>query len=543
MKTRFLAGLVATMLGLAACGGGSSGSPPPPGPPPVTKAEAFQFLNQATFGATEAEADRVIAMRIEPWIDDQLRRRPSLQLPHMLTLPPPQFMGQLHADRVDIWFRNSLHGGDQLRQRVAFALSEIMVVSQLGALQDRPFAVADYYDVLARNAFGNYRNLIEEVTLHPAMGVYLSMLGNRKPNPALNIRPDENYARELMQLFSIGLVELNPDGSAQLDPVGNQPIPTYDQSIIEGYAHVFTGWTWAGSPFFGSGRVPTSSQYFPMELWPEEHDTDAKTLLGGVILPAGQTGEQDLAAALDTIFNHPNVGPFMAIRLIQRLTTSNPSPGYVRRVAAVFDDNGIGVRGDLGAVVKAILLDPEARPAAHMEIDGKLKEPLLRLTQLYRAYDAQSASGRYPLQASYIIFGQGPLQSPSVFNFFSPFYAPPGEIRDNSLVAPELEIATEYLNTFTTNYLFFQVFGLNHTNPDLDPDDIFINIREEMGVAADIDALIDMAAGKLLGGRISDTLRTEIAGMLARLPETETTLRAAEAIYLIVTSPEYAYQR
>ena len=154
MKTRFLAGLVATLLGLAACGGGSSGSPPPPGPPPITKAEAFQFLNQATFGATEAEADRVIAMRIEPWIDDQLRRPPSLQLPHMLTLPPPQFMGQLHADRVDIWFRNSLHGGDQLRQRVAFALSEIMVVSQLGALQNRPFAVADYYDVLARNAFG-----------------------------------------------------------------------------------------------------------------------------------------------------------------------------------------------------------------------------------------------------------------------------------------------------------------------------------------------------------------------------------------------------
>ena len=541
-QTRIFTGLVLTLLGLAACGGGSSG-PPPPGPQPVTKDEAFQFLNQATFGATEAEADRVIAMRIEPWIDDQLRKPPSLQLPHMLTLPPPQFMGQLQADRVDIWFRNALHGEDQLRQRVAFALSEIMVVSQLGALQERPFAVADYYDVLVRHAFGNYRDLIEKVTLHPAMGVYLSMLGNRKPNPALNIRPDENYARELMQLFSIGLVELNPDGTVKLDPVTNQPIPTYDQSVIEGFAHVFTGWTWAGSPSFGSGRVPTSSQYFPMVLWPTEHDTGAKTLLNGVTLPAGQGGEQDLAAALDNIFNHPNVGPFIAVRVIQRLTTSNPSPGYVRRVAGVFDDNGAGVRGDLGAVVKAILLDPEARPVAHMEIDGKLKEPLLRVTQLYRAYDAQSASGRYPLLASYIIFGQGPLQSPSVFNFFSPFYAPPGEIRDNELVAPELEIATEYLNTFATNYMFFQVFGLNQTNPDLDEDDIFIDIRQEMSVAADIEALIDMVAGKLLGGRISGTLRTEIAGMVARLPETEATLRAAEAIYLIVTSPEYAYQR
>ena len=206
--------LASIVLGLAGCGGGSSGStepPPPPPPPPVTKAEAFQLLNQASFGATEAEALDVIAMRPEQWIDEQMAKPASLQLPYMLTLPPPQFMGQLHADRVDIWFRNVLLGEDQLRQRVAFALSEILVVSQLGALQSRPFAVADFYDVLAENAFGNYRDLIEEVTLHPAMGVYLSMLGNEKPNPALNIRPDENYARELMQLFSIGLVELNID--------------------------------------------------------------------------------------------------------------------------------------------------------------------------------------------------------------------------------------------------------------------------------------------------------------------------------------------
>lgn len=546
MTANRIVSLVASMLlGIAGCGGGGGSSappPPPPPPPPVTKIEAFQLLNQATFGATEADALGVIAMREEQWIADQMMKPASLQLPHMLSLPPPQFMGQLHADRVDIWFRNVLLEEDQLRQRVAFALSEIMVVSQLGALQGRPFAVADYYDVLAENAFGNYRDLIEQVTLHPAMGVYLSMLGNEKPNPALNIRPDENYARELMQLFSIGLVELNIDGTEVLDG-NNQPIPTYDQATIEGFAHVFTGWTWRGSPSFGSGRVPVASQYFPMELWPEFHDTGAKTLLNGVVLPAGQTGEQDLAAALDNIFNHPNVGPFMAIRLIQRLTTSNPSPGYVRRVAEVFNNNGSGVRGDLGAVVRAILLDPEARPALPMEIDGKLKEPLLRLTQLFKAYNATSASGKYSLAASYILFGQGPLQSPSVFNFFSPFFAPPGEIRNSNLVAPELEIATEYLNTLFTNYMFFQVFGLNHTNPDLQEDDIYIDIQEEMDVAADADALIDMVAGKLLGGEISDTLRTEIAGMLARIPETDTAIRAAEAIYFVTTSPEYAYQR
>lgn len=545
---RIVSLLASMMLGLAGCGGGGDSNepppPPPPPPPPVTKADAFQFLNQATFGATEADALDVIARRQEQWIDDQMSKPASLQLPHMLSLPPSQFMGQLHADRVDIWFRNVLLEDDQLRQRMAFALSEIMVVSQLGALQEHPFAVADYYDLLVENAFGNYRDLLEKITLHPAMGVYLSMLGNEKPDPTLNIRPDENYARELMQLFSIGLVELNIDGTERRDG-NNQPIPTYDQSIIEGFAHVFTGWTWAGVAQFHTPAflVPRASQYFPMQLWPDYHDMGAKTLLNGVVLPAGQMGEQDLADALDNIFDHPNVAPFMAIRLIQRLTTSNPSSGYVARVAEVFNNNGSGVKGDLAAVVAAVLLDPEARPTMPMEIDGKLKEPLLRITQLFKAYDARSASGKYSLAASYIIFGQGPLQSPSVFNFFSPFFAPPGEIRDSSLVAPELEIATEYLNTLITNYMFFQAFGLNHTNPDLQEDDVFIDFQEEMDVASDIDALIDMVAGKLLGGEISDTLRTEIASMLARVPETDTAIRAAEAIYFVTTSPEYAYQR
>ncbi|MGI9235012.1 MAG: DUF1800 domain-containing protein [Woeseiaceae bacterium] len=543
---RLISLLAPLLLGLAGCGGSGGGStpppPPPPPPPPVTIAEAYQFLNQASFGATGAEAARVISMRQEAWIDEQMQRPASLQLPHLQALPPPQFDFQLHADRVDIWFRNSLNGEDQLRQRVAFALSEVMVVSQLGALGNLPFAVADYYDVLARNAFGNYRDLLEEVTLHPAMGVYLSMLGNEKPDPVLNIRPDENYAREVMQLFSIGLVELNIDGTQKLDTEG-QPIPTYDQEIIEGFAHVYTGWTFAGAPSFRQARPTQFNQVIPMQQYPGFHDTGAKTLLNGTVLPAGQSGDQDLGDALDNIFNHPNVGPFIAIRLIQRLVTSNPSPGYVRRVAEVFNNNGSGVRGDLAAVVRAILLDDEARPAMAMEIDGKLKEPLLRLTQLWKAYNATSNSGRFPLVASYILFGQGPLQSPSVFNFFSPFFAPPGEIRDSSLVAPELEIATEYQNTLFTNYMFFQVFALNQTNDALEDDDVFINFEEEMAIATDPDALINMVADKLLAGQISDPLRQEITGMLARIPETDAALRAAETIYFVVTSPEYAYQR
>ena len=542
--TRLTSILASVLLGVAGCGGSGGGTEPPPPPPPVpiTKAEAVQFLNQAGFGALDADAQEVIDLGFDGWIDSQMLKPVSLQLPHVESVPPPQFMFQLQEDRVDIWFRNVVNGEDQLRQRVAFALSEILVVSQLGALSQAPYALADYYDVLAQNAFGNYRTLLEEVTLHPAMGVYLSMLGNEKPNPALNIRPDENYARELMQLFSIGLVELNLDGTEKLDAFG-QPIPTYNQAIIEGFAHVYTGWTWAGSPSFEQARGTRQNQVVPMELWPAYHDTGEKLLLNNVTLPAGQTGEQDLAGALDNIFEHPNVGPFLAIRLIQRLVTSNPSPGYVRRVATVFNNNGSGVRGDLGAVVKAILLDPEARPAMAMEIDGKIKEPLLRLTQLFRAYNATSISGRYPLVASYILFAQGPLQSPSVFNFFSPFYAPPGEIRDSGLVAPELGIATEYQNTLFTNYMFGQVFGLNQTNQSLGDDDVYIDFSEEMLIADDADALINMVADKLLGGQISDTLRNEIGGMLALIPETDTAIRAAETIYFVVTSPEFAYQR
>ena len=537
--------IIAAALAATGCSGGSNGagqSPPPPPPPPITTAEAHQFLGQATFGATAAEIDRLKAMRYEAWIDDQLRKPASLQLPHVQSRPIPQFIGELQQDRVDIWFRNALHGEDQLRQRVAFALSEIMVVSQLGTLNNQPYGLASYYDMLAQNAFGNYRDLIEDVTLHPAMGVYLSMLGNEKPDPVNNIRPDENYARELMQLFAIGLVELNIDGTIRTDDQG-QPVPTYDQSVIEGFAHVYTGWTYAGSPVFRGARATLANQVIPMQLWQSFHDTGSKTLLNGFVVPAGQGGDQDLAMALDNIFNHANVGPFIATRLIERLTTSNPSPAYVQRVAQVFNDDGSGERGDLGAVVKAILLDPEARPSANSDTDGKVREPLLRLTQLFRSYDATSQSGRYPLGFAYIIFGQGPLQASHVFNFFSPFYAPPGEINDRGLVAPELEIATEYLNTYVTNYFFYQVFGLNQTNQNLRPDDVYIDFSAEMAIAADVDALIDMVADKLLGGRISDTLRNEIAGMLALIPDTDTAIRAAETIYFVATSPEFAYQR
>jgi uncharacterized protein (DUF1800 family) len=546
MLRNSLTSLVVTLTLVVAGCGGSSGSDAPPHPPPpvdaISNAETFQFLNQASFGATEAEAQRVIDMGLADWIDEQLQRPASLQLPYLKSLPRPAFLFELQDDRLDIWFRNVVNGDDQLRQRVAFALSEIMVVSQVGALVDHTYSLADYYDILARNAFGNYRDLIEEVTLHPAMGVYLSMLGNEKPNAALNIRPDENYARELMQLFSIGLVELNIDGSVRLDGFG-QPIPTYDQPVIEGFAHVYTGWTYAGAPHFHLAFPNDNNQTVPMQLYPAFHDAGPKQLLNGVMLPGGQDGDEDLSAALDNIFSHPNIGPFIAIRLIQRLVTSNPSRAYIQRVASVFNNNGSGVRGDLGAVVRAILLDPEARPESPMDLDGKIKEPLLRLTQVWRAYDATSASGRYPLLAASIFFGQGPLQAPSVFNFFSPFYAPPGEIRDSSLVAPELQIATEYQNTLVTNYMLFQAIGLTSESTGLAEEDVYIDIDAEMAIAADTDALIEMVSDKLLAGRISATLEAEVKGMINRIPPSQAAIRVGEAIYFIATSPEFAYQR
>lgn len=548
-KTRLLSAVLAFMLSLSACGGSSGGGgsppPPPPPPPPITTAEAFQFLNQSTFGATLDEAQEVIDLRYAAWIDQEMTKMASLQLPYLRGLPRPQNLGELHADRVDVWFRNSVDGDDQLRQRVAFALSEILVVSQLGALNNAPYSVADYYDTLVLSAFGNYRDLLEAVTLHPAMGVYLSMLGNEKPDPVLNIRPDENYARELMQLFAIGLVELNIDGTVRTDSLG-QPIPTYNQATIEGFAHVFTGWHYAGAPSFQQARRSDDNQTVPMQLYPDFHDTGEKTLLDGFTVPAGQTGAQDLAMALDNIFNHPNVGPFLAIRLIHRLVTSNPSPGYVARVATVFNDNGFGERGDLGAMVKAILLDPAARPALHMEIDGKIKEPLLRLTQLWRAYDAQSQSGEYPLAPAHIIFGQGPMQSPSVFNFFSPFYAPAGEIRNSGLVAPELQIATEYQNTFVTNYWFLLTFDWNSEKVDPGEDEVLIQIADELAIADDTNALVDLVSDKLLAGQVSPMLRAEMVNMVDRVrvawPDNDASL-VAEAIYLVISSPEFAYQR
>ena len=581
---------VALLSLLAACGGGGGGgsSTPPqaaaPPPAPVGKAEAFRFLNQASFGATEAEANRLIGLgdssnAYSRWIDAEISKPTQLLLPTVVAaypnpLPTGFSLASLNSVRQEQWFANALRGEDQLRQRVAFALSQIMVVSQVGALTNLPFATADFHDMLARNAFGNFRTLLEDVTLHPAMGIYLSMLGNRRAAANTNLRPDENYARELAQLFSVGLVQLNLDGSVRTDASG-QPIPTFGQVETEGFARVFTGWNWACPSTnltctFANTRVESFyvanfNQVKPMQLYAEQHEAGTKQLLNysGVtlpngLMPANQGGAKDLADALDNIFNHPNVGPFISKQLIQRLVTSNPSRAYVQRVAERFNNDGSGRRGNLEAVIRAILLDAEARNPPAGAVAGKLKEPLLRLTQFWRAYGVTSTSGKLGVARNFsggtptAQFGQGQGMSPSVFNFFSPSYAPPGEIADGGYVSPEMQLGTEILAASSANYFYTQAFARTQAQAaTLNADDMYITTTDELAVANDSEALVNRVAERLLGGagQMSAALKAETKAQIERTtvpttnPNTALATRTGDAIYFVVTSPDFALQR
>lgn len=530
--------IMLSLLVVAGCGrgnGSSGGATSDSGGTVATEADAARLLTQATFGPTMAQINRTVSMDYGTWIDEQLQKPASLQLPMLQALAAnPQ-----QRDRMDAWWQNAINGEDQLRQRVAFALSEIFVVSDRETLSNRPEALAYYYDLLAKHAFGNFRELMEAVTLSPAMGEYLSMLGNEKPDPVRNIRPDENYARELMQLFTIGLVELNVDGTEKRDSQ-NQPIPTYDQAIIEGFAHVYTGWTFSGSPRF---RNPVRNYLAQMEPFEGFHDDGEKRLLNGVVLPPGQSARADLKAALDNIFAHANVAPFISKQLIKRLITSNPTPAYVARVASVFNDSG-GVRGDLAAVVKAILLDREAR-SGHLDFQGfgKLKEPLLRQAALWRAFGAAAANGHYLYANPDRDFGQAPLRSPSVFNFFEPDYQQPGPIADRGLVAPEFEITNETTIATTTNRLYVNAvlrYVGRVTNPN--PADILLDIEREKSMAGDPPALVDHLNLLLMSGQMSAEMRNELIDVIGGIALGDGSQRVVEAIYLIVSSPEFAVQ-
>jgi len=461
-RTRVWLGALAAVV-LASCGGGGGGgggstttapTPPPPPAAPPAPSDVARFLTQATFGPTDATISQVQSEGYAAWIAEQ--EAMGVSSTHVGFMQARRALPGAPNPSVNEWYgsfwQQAVTAPDQLRQRVKFALSEIFVVSVADPNVDE-LSAASFYDMLGANAFGNFRTLLEQVSLHPAMGVYLTWIANQKADPNTGRHPDQNYARESMQLMTIGLYQLNPDGTQKLDASG-QPIPTYTAADIAGLADVFTGYSWyspnpTNTTFLGTRKDPNAI-ITPMIAYPSFHATTAKTFLGTTI-PASATADPagDLRIALDTLFNHPNVGPFISRQLIQRLVTSNPSPAYVGRVAAVFANDGKGVRGNLGAVVQAILLDAEARTTSSAVADpnfGKLREPVIRMANWMRAFNAQSASGGW-LQTSTAAntsLAQAPLTSSSVFNFFRPGYVAPGTKTGKlGYVAPEFQIADE----------------------------------------------------------------------------------------------------
>lgn len=528
-----------TLSLLSACGGEGESGGLSPEPNPLTQDQRYDLLYRSTFGPKPSSYQELADLGYSRWLDRQFSMTPSLHLTRLKQYPLEDGRDSYNqSDRVSVWWDLSLNAPDQLRQRVAFALSEVFVISRYGAsLNGRVLEMTDYYDMLITHAFANYRDLIESVTLHAAMGDYLSMMANQKADPESNRYPDENYAREVMQLFSIGLYELNPDGSEKLDNQG-QLIPTYSQDDIENLARVFTGWHIAekNQPNWGS---KDGNWLLPMVAYPERHDFEEKVVMGEVFAQ-GQTAEQDMAQAMDMLLNHPNTGPFISRHLIQRLVTSNPSPAYVARVSALFDDNGSGVRGDLKAVVRGILTDSEALNGGDRS-PVKMKEPLIAMTNFFRALEAKSAdpSGRFHNSINtFGAYGQSPLGSPSVFNFFSPDYAPNGEIADANDVAPEFEILS-WNNFILTNNQLWSATGRTDYNGEDNTARIVINTAPLEAIANDHEALIEEIERRLLSQRMSEPLKAIVLEGLEDLRETQQSLKVRNALYTVVTSQEF----
>ncbi|NNM13198.1 MAG: DUF1800 domain-containing protein [Gammaproteobacteria bacterium] len=539
-------------LSLVACGGGGSSAPPVISQPPITSPPppsvsisdqaASKFLFQTSFGPTQEDIDALSDMGYEAWIDQQMALPMTDHFSYVQALPEIRW-----REHTAAWFDRAVNSDDQLRQRVAFVLSEILVVSLHGVDFPDPemasISLANYYDILLKHSFGNFRDLLEEVTLNPVMGEYLSMKGNQKAIPEENILPDENFAREMMQLFTIGLHELNPDATSKLDSVG-QPIPTYDQETIEEMARVFTGWHFANIYEIVTGQDDRPDFMNPMIVIEERHDRGQKTVLGGAIIPAEQNADEDMTDMLDIVFNHPNVAPFISKQLIQKLVTSNPSDAFVQRVATVFENNGNGVRGDLKSVIKALLLDDEAITATTSadKIYGKLKEPLIRMAGLWRTFNAYSANGEYRLTYFNEFLGQSPLEAHHVFNFFSPFYSPQGSFVDNGWVAPEFEIHTEANQAKMTNFMQYLVLSQNHLKANPEANEILIDLSTEITLAENVDTLLDHYNLMLFGGDMSNELRTITKDFINTFPIDRPDQRAIEALGLLVVAPEFMVQ-
>jgi uncharacterized protein (DUF1800 family) len=611
---------------------------------PFSDSDASRFLAQTTFGPTDTDIAHLRSVGYIGWLNEQFAAAPTHELTYLnwAATTLGEDIGQ--GTRQEAWFLGALGGPDpaggaphtdQLRQRVAFALSEILVISdQNTLLSGFPAGLASMYDTLTDNAFGNYRTLLEKVTLNPAMGVYLNMQGNRRADLDNNVHPDENYGREINQLFTIGLVMLNVDGTTQLS--GGKAIPTYDQTIITNFAHVFTGWNFKscdadnGVQFSGDGfkgcftPYNTPSDFLtPMiafdttiPLYPSnspsyhdngtnaKNDVSAKQLLKytgavkGGVLDDGGTAQSDLEFALDNIYNHPNVAPFISKQLIQRLVTSNPSPAYVARIAGVFNTNRSSAT-QLKQVVQAILMDPEARWGQWQNPDtfGKLREPLLTVTHFWRGMDAQHACGtdfvqhnddgsttnykyhnqpnRYAgYSTAYSVddtqyglgVGQAALDALTVFNFFKPGFVPPGEMTSRNLVGPEFQLQTDSIIANTGNGVTNRARYLDLADACNDQDDtqypefgdVKVNHAKDLalagsgqgGTADPSDRLVDEYNKRFMSGQMSPYMRDQLVTYLNKIDHTagdsDTDWRLARitrALYLIFTSPEYMIQK
>ena len=535
-----------------------SASPKQPATP-LTARDVARFLTQTTFGPTKTEIDEFLhptpranepppqPKNFNGWINEQMSIPASSHLEVMRAdyraFPPTNPRPRIsNSNRQIAWWQLAATATDQLRQRVAFALSEIFVVSDVNdALANNAEAAAAYYDLLARDAFGNFRQLLEDVTLSPIMGAYLSHLRSPKADEKRGTSADENYAREVMQLFTIGLNELQPDGTYRLGADG-LPIPTYDQGTITETAKIFTGFGFY-SPEPKPNFLGARQNYFqPMMLYPEQHDDSAKTIVGGVKIPAKQGGTADLRMTLDALFNHPNTGPFICRQLIQRLVTSNPSPAYIYRVSQVFAHNAHGERGDLGAVIRAILVDYEARSpdVLHNFGYGKMKEPLLQATALLRAFDATAANKRYALPNPEGMLGQAVLRSPTVFNFFEPDYVLPGPLAAAGLHAPEYQIFTDTTAISIPN----QLRNFIHTPAKPADNTLVLKLDPLVALVKTPDDLIAYLDLVFCAGGMSEKSRAVVADTLAQLPPATSDLeRARCALDVVVTSSEAAIQR
>jgi uncharacterized protein (DUF1800 family) len=528
---------------------------------------ASRFLSQATLGYNQSDIENLTQSGYETWIENQLG------IPRLFTLENKiRAFHQIVKDSTNspsagagsrlwryAWWQYLMTSPDALRQRVAYALSQMMVVSEFSDFGGNAYALGAYYDKLLEYAFGNYRDLLTAVTYRPSMGVYLTYMNNPKSNPSLNQFPDENYARELMQLFTIGTVMLNNDGSVIKDSNG-VPVATYDNEDIIEFSKIFTGLTWADRTQFNKSALNDTSYIADMVMWNNFHEGGVKNLLNGFQVPARNPvdGNADISDALDNLFQHSNTPPFVSRFLIQRLVTSNPSPAYINRVANVFINNGQGVRGDLSAVIKAILLDPEAKScdSGNLPDFGALREPFVRYIQLNKAFNTYTLSGdfRNDMNNVFLNIGQRPLASPSVFNFFQQDYQPIGPVESAGLVAPEFQITDAQTIAGFINSLYRWIIDGDIADEyslySGESSSVYVNQISNMNISEEIlltdndklHILLDKLNLVLAQGRVSQNSLDIIANVLLQFPNStvqEKTDRAKLAIYLLMTAPEY----